>query len=387
MTFTEEMFSAWNLLSVLLLLIIGGSAVQGALRGASGSARQLLVLVTDGAGAILSLLLAWKMMNLLSPALRDWLIRLDIRIPDRELGTVSQIYYTLVTGFRDFSLMRSGAVLLVSYILIRQLLSALLLPWMYRWYQGRREGGSVAGGARGGRSSWISTPTGAFIGSLTGTGRALMLVAVLFVYTSLFPGTPFTGYVQQSSLYQKGAKEVIEPFTGDVLDQLPVFTKAVEEEFGNILRRKYEVLDARIPEDIASAAKEITAKKTTEEEKARALYQWVGTRVAYDWEKVRLYEEKRIWKEQTPEDTFRTREGVCIDYSRLYAVMARSVGLDVKVVTGLGYDGRGGYGPHAWNEVYLSAEDKWVPLDSTWVSSGGNWFNPTNFYDTHIKEA
>lgn len=56
--------------------------------------------------------------------------------------------------------------------------------------------------------------------------------------------------------------------------------------------------------------------------------------------------------------------------------MARSIGLEVRVVTGLGYDGRGGYGPHAWNEVYLNDSSKWVPLDSTWVSSGGNWFNP-----------
>jgi transglutaminase-like putative cysteine protease len=154
-----------------------------------------------------------------------------------------------------------------------------------------------------------------------------------------------------------------------------------------ILKRKYEVLDAHVPEDVASAALEITAGKETDEEKAKALYQWVGTRVKYDWEKVRLYEEKRIWKEQTPEDTFTTRTGVCIDYSRLYASMARTVGLDVKVVTGLGSDGRGGTGSHAWNEVYLAEKQTWVPLDSTWVSSGGNWFNPADFYKTHIKEA
>jgi transglutaminase-like putative cysteine protease len=71
----------------------------------------------------------------------------------------------------------------------------------------------------------------------------------------------------------------------------------------------------------------------------------------------------------------------------LYALMARSAGLDVKVVTGLGYDGQGSYGPHAWNEVYLKETERWVPLDSTWVASGGNWFNPPNFDQTHIKEA
>ena len=59
---------------------------------------------------------------------------------------------------------------------------------------------------------------------------------------------------------KKGRKEVISPFTGDfIADKAPVFTRAVEQEFTNILQRKYEVLDAKIPGNIADAAKEITA--------------------------------------------------------------------------------------------------------------------------------
>ena len=89
-------------------------------------------------------------------------------------------------------------------------------------------------------------------------------------------------------------------------DKVPVFTRAVEQEFTNILQRKYEVLDAKIPGNIADAAKEVTASGKTDEEKAKLLYKWVGSRIKYDWDKVTLYEEKRIWKEQTPEDTFNT---------------------------------------------------------------------------------
>jgi transglutaminase-like putative cysteine protease len=225
------------------------------------------------------------------------------------------------------------------------------------------------------------------IGALTGVGRAVLLIALLFTYAALFPHNPVTQYIEDSKLYQKGAQEIIQPFTGDFLaNQLPVFTRAVESEFKQILQRKYDVLDADIPHNIADAAKGITAKAKTDEEKARALYTWVGTRVTYDWDKVNQYEQQRIWHEQTPEDTFATKKGVCIDYSRLYAVMARAVGLNVKVVTGRGYDGQGSYGPHAWNEVYLTEKHKYVPLDSTWVSSGANWFNPPNFSETHIRE-
>ena len=215
-----------------------------------------------------------------------------------------------------------------------------------------------------------------------------MLIAILFIYVSLFPHSMVTPYIESSQMYQKGAQEVISPFTGDfIAEKAPVFTRAVEQEFTNILQRKYEVLDAKIPGNIADAAKEVTVNGKTDEEKAKLLYRWVGSRVKYDWDKVKLYEEQRIWKEQTPEDTFNTREGVCIDYSRLYAQMARSVGLDVKVVTGLGYDGQGGYGPHAWNEVYLKETNRWVPLDSTWVASGANWFNPPNFDQTHVRDV
>lgn len=370
-----------NLMSLLIAVVFAASVVQGAAKGASGSARQLVGLIAEGVATAASLLLAWRLMSFASPLVRDWLISLHIELPQGEIGPLRQAYYTLVTGMRDFSLMRSGILFLIGYGLIKHALAALAFPLVF----GRFGAGD---GERRNSRTLASTAFGAIFGAATGTGRALMLIAALFVYTALFPLSPFTQYVQQSALYQKGAKEVIEPFAGELIAaKLPVFTRAVEEEFANILRRKYEVLDARVPDDIAAAAKEITAGKQTDEDKAKALYQWVGTRIKYDWDKVRLYEEKRIWKEQTPEDTFRSRKGVCIDYSRLYAVMARAVGLDAKVVTGLGYDGRGGFGPHAWNEVYLAQQDKWIPLDSTWVASGGNWFNPANFYETHVKEA
>ena len=84
----------------------------------------------------------------------------------------------------------------------------------------------------------------------------------------------------------------------------------------------------------------MTKNAGSDEKKARALYDWVGTRIAYDWDKADNYEEHGIWKEQTPTETFDTRKGVCIDVARLYAVMARAAGLEVRVVTGLGATGR-----------------------------------------------
>lgn len=372
-----------NFVTAALVLIVVASAIQGALRGATGSAQRFMRFAAEGAATVVAVIVAWKLADALSPALRQWLIDRQIVIPNEELGVFRQLYYTLVTGIRDFELLRVGTLFVVAYSICK---TALYRIWLAI---AAAAGWLVQAQAPGnGRRSWMSSGIGGAIGSLIGCGRALLAIACLFVYTALFPDSPFTKYVQSSQLYMRGATQVIAPVGGELIaDRLPVFAKAVEQEFKQILQRKYEVIDNRIPDDIAAAAKQITSGKSSDEAKARALYQWVGTRVQYDWDKVKLYETERVWKEQTPEETFATRKGVCIDYARLYAVMARSVGLDVKVVTGLGYDGRGGYGPHAWNEVYLSERGEWVPLDSTWVASGGNWFDTPDFDKTHIREA
>lgn len=384
MEILKEWTDGWNAVTLLIGLTLLYSIGHGMRRGASSSARRLVAMMLEGAVTAAALFAAWHVASALSPVVQAWLSGLGIAIPARELGFGEQLYYTFATAVRDFSLLRFSLLFVLAYLLGKQLLYRIADPLVDRWSpksplseQERRSAPSL----------W-SSAIGAGIGAVTGVAWALLLVALLFAVTTLFPQSPAATYIQASSLYQKGAKEIIQPVTGEFLaSRLPVFTRAVEEEFASILQRKYEVIDANIPSDIAAAAKQIAADGRTDEEKAKLLYEWVGTRIAYDWEKVRLYEEERTWKEQTPEMTFATRQGVCIDYSRLYAVMARSVGLEVKVVTGLGYDGRGGYGPHAWNEVYLSEQQRWAPLDSTWVSSGGNWFDPPNFEETHIKEA
>lgn len=369
-----------NLMTLLLIVILVGSVIQGGLKGASGSARQLFMLVLEGIVTLVTLVVSWKWMQWSSPHVGAWLISRQIKIPSTDLNWYQQMYYTFITAARDFSLMRSAILFLVSYAILKNILLWLVYLGINRWGAFRKQSPS------NGRN-WTSTAIGCAIGSLTGVGRSLMMIALFFIVASLYPHTSFTNYIQDSNLYQKGAKEIIQPFTGQFISkQLPVFTRAVETEFNNILQRKYEVLDANVPDNIAEAAKTVTAKAATDEAKAKALYQWIGTRITYDWDKANQYEQKRIWKEQTPEDTFTSKTGVCIDYARLYAVMARAAHLDVKIVTGLGYDGKGGYGSHAWNEVYLGQKQQWVPLDSTWLSSGGDWFNPPKFYETHIKD-
>ncbi|WP_410772037.1 transglutaminase domain-containing protein [Fontibacillus sp. BL9] len=369
----------FNLVSALLLIILLFSMLQGLLRGASRSAGRLVSLLSGGVLAVLGMLASIPLTLWLSPLVQGWLN--GVSLPERDLAKWEQIYYTLLTAIRDFPLMRFAVVFMLSYWLIRTVLGLISAfafggsSWLGRL---------VFGGER--PATLLSRLTGAAIGGVIGAARCLLVIAVLFISVTLFPDSGFSRYVEASPVYQQGARTVIEPLSGNLIkEKLPVFTRGVEEELNGILQRRYEVIDADIPQDIGQAAAKITESAKNDEDKARLLYDWVGSRVTYDYDKVEDYEKNGNWREQTPQMTFDSKRGVCIDYSRLYAVMARSQGLQVKVVTGLGYDGRGGYGPHAWNEVYLSEKEKWVPLDSTWAGSG-NWFNPPAFSETHIPD-
>ncbi|WP_235857597.1 transglutaminase domain-containing protein [Paenibacillus albiflavus] len=336
-------------------------------------------MVVQGLVTIISLIVAWLVSHRLSDFLHEWLVGKNIEVPIGEISMWKQIYYTVVTGFRDFPLFRLGVLLLVIYLVLRPLLSLVATPLLFVFQERQRQSTSR-------NASLLSLVIGGLIGFLIGSVRAIILIMILFIVATLFPQSKLASHIEASSLYQQGAKQIIEPFAGSLIaDHLPLLSEALEKEYQGILGRKYEVLDANISDSVIEAAKEVTAKGETQEEKARLLYNWVGTRIQYDFDKVKQYEEKRIWKEQTPDDTFATRLGVCIDYSRLYAVMAKTVGLEAKVVTGLGLDGKGGSGAHAWNEVWIEEQKAWIPLDTTWVSAGGNWFNPPHFNDTHIR--
>ena len=133
---------------------------------------------------------------------------------------------------------------------------------------------------------------------------------------------------------------------------------------------------------IKDKAQELVKGDSTDLEKARSLYNWVGNNIQYDDAKA-----EEITRNQGKGVTsgaiqaFNTREGVCFDYASLYASMAIDVGLRVRIVSGEGYTGTT-WGPHAWNEVYIPSEKKWIPVDTTFASTG-DYFATSDFASTH----
>lgn len=367
-----------NVVTWILLAVVAVSLAQGIRRGASGSAKHLLNFLLSALFSVVAIVASAVIATALSPRLQTWLTDSALSNPGADASGLRQGFYTVLSSLRDLPLLRFSVLFLVVYFVIRlgvgiiagAIASVVSLP-----LSALPSGGAV------GRTA------GGAIGAAMGAGRALLFTAVLFAYCAIFPNAPMTDYIQQSGLYREVAAQVIRPATGDLFsDRLPVFGQAFNDELGQLWQRRYDVIDADLPQDVVAAAASVAQGKTTDEEKAKALYDWVGTRIAYDYDKANAYTERGEWREQDPEATFATRRGVCIDYARLYAAMARSVGLDARVVTGLGYDGRGGYGAHAWNEVFLSERNRWVPLDATWAKSG-NWFDAAGFADTHIEKS
>lgn len=366
-----------NIISIALLLVVAFSILQGWGRGFSSATGRLFGLLGNGIFTIISLVLAIPAAAYLSPYVQAWAA--GVSLPDTKLKQWQQIYYTIVSVLADSPLVRFLLLLLLSYMIVRMLLGLLsrLLP--FGQLQRTRS-------FKDKKITQISRAGGAIVGLIIGLTRGLIIVLALYICVGLNPDSGFSRYVESSPIYTQSAASVFAPLVGETVQKkLPILTKSVAAEMNDILRRKYEVIDHDISQDIVGAAKDIAQHAQGDEKKARLLYDWVGSRVTYDYDKASNYENNRIWHEQTPKDTFDTRKGVCIDYARLYAVMARSQGLQVRVVTGQGYDGRGGYGAHAWNEVYIHDKQAWIPLDATWASSG-DWFNPKDFDQTHIRE-
>ncbi len=67
-----------------------------------------------------------------------------------------------------------------------------------------------------------------------------------------------------------------------------------------------------------------------------------------------------------PRDALARGRGSCRDYASLFALWARELGVETRIVTGLAYlgDQRSAFGLHAWNEVRVNGA--WLVVDPTW---------------------
>ncbi|NLL06700.1 MAG: transglutaminase domain-containing protein [Clostridiaceae bacterium] len=138
-------------------------------------------------------------------------------------------------------------------------------------------------------------------------------------------------------------------------------------------------------EEIIELAKNITQYSTTSIDKAKDIYNWVSKNIEYDYDKYLRQVNKNYDNEYGALHTLRTKTGVCYDYSVLVAALGRSVGLQVKVIKG-NFVNPYRNELHAWNEIYIPEEDRWINVDTTFAHSlGTNYFDNSDFYVDHEK--
>lgn len=232
--------------------------------------------------------------------------------------------------------------------------------------------------------------------------RVLVIVLIINISSRAYPLNPVAMAADKSEVYNlinsytvetvansnawKSLPGCIEKYTDTIYNGAGT-VKAVNvynelQHVGNV-RFEYE---SRSSEEIDATAKRIVGNTKDERQKAYLLYKWIGRNISYDWDKYNDIINGTDYKDKFGAITaFNSRKGICEDYADLYAAMARAAGLKVRIIVGQGYSG-GNWGGHAWNEVYLSSEKKWIPLDTTWARAG-NYFDNKNFNQDHVAEA
>lgn len=122
-----------------------------------------------------------------------------------------------------------------------------------------------------------------------------------------------------------------------------------------------------IANDLVNKALEAKKTKTnnkdvtlTEKEIIEVIYNYIIKNIQYDSTKI-----DKLSYDYIPDIdvVFEEGKGICYDYAVLFSAMLRSQGIPTKLVKG--YSNLiNGY--HAWNEIYLKSENKWIIVDTTY---------------------
>ena len=102
-------------------------------------------------------------------------------------------------------------------------------------------------------------------------------------------------------------------------------------------------------------ADEICAGCETDEEKVRAFYDWIVSNFEYDHNCYPVFQYFDIRK------TLQTKQGICFDFSHLFAAFCRSQNIPCYAVDGMPYDRS--KENHTWNRVYFKGS--WWDMDLT----------------------
>lgn len=109
-------------------------------------------------------------------------------------------------------------------------------------------------------------------------------------------------------------------------------------------------------------ARELTKGLTTDKEKIKAIYGYVVKNISYDYDKINKIDSTYV---PNVDQILKDGKGICYDYAALLAAMLRSQNIPTKLIKGYSTLVKG---YHAWNEIYLTDEKRWMTVDATYDS-------------------
>ena len=107
--------------------------------------------------------------------------------------------------------------------------------------------------------------------------------------------------------------------------------------------------------DIVKLADEICNDCDTDEEKVKAIHEWMIHNFEYDYNYNPVVQYFNVRK------TLTTKKGICYDFSHLFAALCRSENIPCYVLDGTKLDDANYH--HTWNRVYIN--DSWWDMDVT----------------------
>ena len=244
------------------------------------------------------------------------------------------------------------------------------------------------------------------VGAIAQVPKAICFVIVvtfIFNFLSLLNVTDkYNSYLEQSKVYNYISKEVVIPLTNSKLaKQLPkvvnnsfkIVVKEAASSDPNVQNNQNGIVfyngitlaqGVQSNDEINKFAINLVQGENGTREKARTIYNWVGSKVVYSDEKANRILNNELGVKSGAIPTFNTKSGICFDYACLYVAMCRANNIKVKIITGQGFNGSN-WVSHAWNQVYIEEENTWVNVDPTFLI-GGDYFDSNRFGIDH-KDA
>jgi hypothetical protein len=250
--------------------------------------------------------------------------------------------------------------------------------------------GSVEEGIRE-RSSFWKRIAGMIFQIPRGISYLLIAVFILNIISSYNPTPKLTNYLSASEPYNYINDKVISKINNselaksipEILNNTFKVVIKKSDTNGEIVYYNGVTLEEGIKSnnEIDNYAKSIAKKGYTTKDKGKLLYTWVGSNIKYDYGKADRILTDNFSDKSGAITTFNTRKGICFDYACLYVAMCRANNIKVRIITGEGYNGESWVG-HAWNQIYLQDENKWINVDPTFYV-GGNYYNSARFLIDH----